>query len=79
MDITDFVEQKARLAELEALEVELARDLEAQLAVSADALIMRRDFDLSLISGLGARIEQVRRAVRILERRIESFLRREYR
>jgi len=75
----DYLENKYRLAELERLEGELTRELEAKHAASVEAMILGQPFDLVQVSSAEAQLGQVRRAIGVLEKRIESFRRGEFR
>jgi len=75
----DYLENKQRLTELERLEGELTRELEANYAESVEAMILGHPFDLAQISSAEAQLGLTRRAIGVLEKRIESFRRGEFR
>lgn len=73
----NYLQIKTRLGELEELETQLALDVEARHAESVEAAILDQPFELATISDLEARLEQVRRAIQVLEKRIKVFRRSE--
>jgi len=75
----NYLQNKTRLGELDLLARELDRELEAKQGESAEAMIEGVPFELAQISSVEAQLRQVRQAIEILERRIASFRRGEFR
>ncbi len=71
----DYAQVRARLDELETLEGQLARELEEKRAESIEAMILGQPYDLSGIADTRARLEQVRAAVEVLEKRVQVYRR----